>query len=546
MSRNRNVKIKSESDHASILNVDHDSDDSMDQPDAAGSNNAINIDRYDGSNNNSSSSNKNDNDDDDNDGDEIVREFPVFMSPELSKQIQLIQYPLQKNIHPSPPEAARVKPRHCMMEIDFDTPSNIQMNGLYAMVSRTFTSHTVPVNTHMALGKMMVSGDDDEVGLHLVPLSRITQMRPSFSHVDEAVASASATTDDELKRQLRADTAEGGSGRNSISFQKKESEQQALRRKTSYGFKKISEDSEGWHSLEVYDKKSLQATLIMDKVACPLVHQNRNLFDAKTLIEKSTLSIPTTKKNDSRGEREALNAKYLNTLNYLPPREHFGTNSGDDRSKDISASSGGDDDDDDDDDDEKKLTRIVTKLVRVMAQGRPIPFSLLREQFSTNDVSDQILFVALGHCAVLVRGNFCLNSKLLKYTPAMTQARTFLLCLFQYMGTIHRERLLRVFVNAEITHPDDNNNDDNDGHDVVTPEVIEFLLEQVGKLTKEGWVLKIADDVKFAQLNPQTAMVHLQYWVKQIELFTPMLLRYRSNPINTGDDDDLATAMDHS
>jgi len=525
MSRNKNTKIKSESE-VSILDVD-DSDDSIDQPDAAGSNNAIGGD--DG--NNSSSIN------DDDDDDEIVREFPVFMSPELSKQIQLIQYPLQKNIHPSPPEAARVKPRHCMMEIDFDTPSNIQMNGLYAMVSRTFTSHTVPVNTHMAMGKMMVSGEDDELGLHLVPLSRITQMRPSFSHVDEAVASASATTDEELKRQLRADTSDG-TGRNSISFQKKESEQQALRRKTSYGFKKISEDSEGWHSLEVYDKKSLQATLIMDKVACPLVHQNRNLFDAKTLIEKSTLSIPTTKKNDSRGEREALNAKYLNTLNYLPPREHFGTNSENDSSEDISSSGGGDGDGE-----EKKLTRIVTKLVRVMAQGRPIPFSLLREQFSIGDVSDKTLFVALGNCAVLVRGNFCLNSKLLKYTPAMTQARTFLLCLFQYMGTVHRERLLLVFENAAITHPDNDNNDDDDGHDVVTPEVIEFLLEQVGKLTKEGWVLKVDDDVKFVQKNPQTAMVHLQYWVKQIELFKPMLLRYRSNPIT---DDDVVMAMDHS
>ena len=106
MSRNRNVQIKSESDHVSILNVDDDNDDSMDRPDAAGSNNAININRYDGSNNNSRRSNKNDDDDNDNDDDEIVREFPVFMSPEFLKQIQLIQYPLQMNIHPSPPEAA--------------------------------------------------------------------------------------------------------------------------------------------------------------------------------------------------------------------------------------------------------------------------------------------------------------------------------------------------------------------------------------------------------------------------------------------------------
>jgi hypothetical protein len=161
---------------------------------------------------------------------------------------------------------------------------------------------------------------------------------------------------------------------------------------------------------------------------------------------------------------------------------------------------------------------------------------LLRAQFSTDDVTDETLFVALGSCATLVRGNFCLNSKLLSYPPAMAQARTFLLCLFQSMRVVHRERLMRVFVAAETTHPDNNNN--NDGDDVVTTEVIGFLLEQVGKKSKEGWVLKVDDDLTFAEKNPQTTVTHLQYWAKQIELFTPMLLRYRSNPFTYGDDDD--------
>ncbi|MGK3761318.1 MAG: DNA-directed RNA polymerase-3 subunit RPC5 [Bacillariaceae sp.] len=535
----RRTKIKSEPEV--VMDLD-DSDDNIDKPIAVTSNNVIGVLDDDDSN---SSSNNNDNEIDDDD--EIVREIPVFLSPELSKQIQLIQYPLQKHAHPSPPEAARVKPRHCMMEIDFDTPTNIQRNGLYTMASRTFTSHTIPVSTHMALGKMMVSGGGDDndpkqLGLHLVPLSRMTQMRPSFSHVDEAVASASATTDEELKRlsQLQSDPS-GGTGRKSISFQKKESERQALARKSSYGFKKASEDSEGWHSLEVYDEKTLQANLIMNKVACPLTHQSRNLFDAKTLEKESGQTIQTTatitsnnNNNDSDGGREAMNAKYLNTLNYLPPREDFenNNNNGNDTTSISAAATAAANDDDE----QKQLTRIVTKLVRLMHQGRPIPYSLLRAQFSTDDVTDETLFVALGSCATLVRGNFCLNSKLLSYPPAMAQARTFLLCLFQSMRVVHRERLMRVFVAAETTHPDNNNN--NDGDDVVTTEVIGFLLEQVGKKSKEGWVLKVDDDLTFAEKNPQTTVTHLQYWAKQIELFTPMLLRYRSNPFTYGDDDD--------
>jgi DNA-directed RNA polymerase-3 subunit RPC5 len=530
-------RAKIKSDPEVVMDLD-DSDDNIDPPIAVTSNNVIGV--LNGDDSNSSS---NDNDDEIDDDDEIVREIPVFLSPELSKQIQLIQYPLQKHAHPSPPEAARVKPRHCMMEIDFDTPSNIQRNGLYAMASRTFTSHTIPVSTHMALGKMMVSGGGDDndpkqLGLHLVPLSRMTQMRPSFSHVDEAVASASATTDEELKRlsQLQSDPSDG-TGRKSISFQKKESERQALARKSSYGFKKASEDSEGWYSLEVYDEKTLQANLIMGKVACPLTYQSRNLFDAQTLEKESGQKIQTTatitsNNNDLDGGREAMNAKYLNTLNYLPPREDFenNNNNGNDTTSSGAA---------DDDDEQKQLAKIVTKLVRLMHQGRPIPFSLLRAQFSTDDITDETLFAALGSCATLVRGNFCLNSKLLSYPPAMAQARTFILCLFQSMKVVHRERLMRVFVTPEITHPDNNNN--NDGDDVVTTEVIGFILEQVGKQSKEGWVMKVDDDLTFAEKNPQTTVTHLQYWAKQIELFTPMLLRYRSNPYS---DDD--TVMDDS
>lgn len=486
----------------------------------------------------SDDSNNNDDIDDD---DEIVREIPVFLSPELGQQIQLIQYPLQQraNYSPAAPEAVRVKPRHCMVEMDLPTPSNIQFNGMYHMPSRTFSSQTVPVSTHMALGKMMMGAgandnDPKQLGLHLVPLSRMTQMRPSFSHVDEAAASATATTEEELKRQQQSSA--GGvdpvTGRKSISFQKKESERQELARKSSYSYKKACEDAEGWHSLEVYDEASLQAQLVMSKVACPVEHQSRNLLDAGTLEKESNAASSTGSRSNIPGN--TLNATYLNTLNYLPPREDFG---GEPAIKPYVSPTGGDDGDDDDE--QGKLTWIVTKLVQLMRQGRPIPFSLLRAEFTSTQVSDSTLFVALGSCAVIVRGNWCLNSKLLSYSPAMTQARTFLLCLFQSMRVVHRERLMRVFDAGNTgdnkkKHPDQEIIIADD--DKVTAEVIEFLLEQVGEKRKEGWVLKVDDDVKFSETNPQTAVVHLQYWANQIELFRPMLQRYRAY-YNTNDDE---------
>ena len=449
------------------------------------------------------------------DDDEIVREIPVFLSPELSSRIQLVQYPLQQNqLHPNGPSAVRVKPRHCMMEIEYPTPGNIQYNGMYHMPSRTFSSQTIPVSTHMALGKMVEVKTDGKktMGLHLVPLSRMTQMRPSFSHIDEAAEASAATTEDELKQQQEPHNK---GERKSITFRKKESERQELARKSSYGYKKASEDAEGWHSLEVYDEASLQANLVMNKVACPVDHQSNNLLDVEGL-EKSNYKSANNKKI----EGTSLNAAYLNTLNYLPPRE------------DSSTPAMGKIDSAGDKQGEDNLTLVVTKLVKVMRLGMPIPYSLLRTEFPKptargGGISDNTLFVALGSCAVLVRGNWCLNSKFLSYPKAMTQARTFLLCLFQSMGVVHRERLMKVFEedNVEKTCPEDDAMDD----DRVNSEVIEMLLEQLGEKTSEGWVLKVADDHRFAEEHPQTTLVHLQYWAKQIELFRPMIEKYRSD-----------------
>lgn len=502
----RQPKIKTEKE---VVMVDDDSDHAMPESDVVTSGNIG--EQQTGS--------------DGNDDDEIVREIPVFLSPALSNQIQLVQFPLQQSkaqIYPDGPGAVRVKPRHCMMEIDFATPGNIQYNGLYHIPSRTFSSQTIPVSTHMALGKMMeVKGANGNktMGLHLVPLSKMTQMRPSFSHIDAAAEASAATTDDELKQQQESN--KNPSERKSITFRKKESERQELARKSSYGYKKASEDAEGWHSLEVYDQASLQANLVMDKVECPEEYQTNNLLDVDGL-EKSNLASDSSNK---KIQGTTLNAAYLNTLNYLPPREDTAEQSMEklDLSKDNGNTAG----------DEDNLSLLVAKLVKLMRLGMPIPYSLLRAEFPMpsakgGGISDTTLCVALGSCAVLVRGNWCLNSKLLSYPRAMTQARTFLLCLFQSMRVVHRERLMKVFDDNGMIKTSPEDDDDEKHKDRVTAEVIEMLLEQLGEKTSEGWVLKVADDLRFTEEHPQTTLVHLQYWAKQIELFRPMFEKYRS------------------
>jgi hypothetical protein len=204
-----------------------------------------------------------------------------------------------------------------------------------------------------------------------------------------------------------------------------------------------------------------------------------------------------------------------------------------------------------------KMSTIVADLVRLLQSGSPIPFSLIRCQFSTTILSDQTLLTALASCAVLVRGNFCLASKLIGgMSPSMAQARTFLLFLFQSMGVVHRPRLEHVFATTTETTMStmvgsgSNSTSTstttttrmNGGSTIpssmtgtkVTPAVLEFLLHQVGKQSDHhhggngGWILKVDDDIGFMEQYPQTVLLHVQYWATLMEdHFQPWLQRYR-------------------
>ena len=87
---------------------------------------------------------------------------------------------------------------------------------------------------------------------------------------------------------------------------------------------------------------------------------------------------------------------------------------------------------------------------------------------------------------------------------------------------------MKVFEDNGMIKTSPEDDDEEKNNDRVTVEVIEMLLEQLGEKTSEGWVLKVADDLRFVEEHPQTTLVHLQYWAKQIELFRPMFEKYRS------------------
>jgi DNA-directed RNA polymerase-3 subunit RPC5 len=478
-----------------------------------------------------------------NEDDEIVREIDVFLSPELSKHLHLMQFPLQQQ-HPSnqvkqgpqpsrrdKPQAARIKPHHCMVELDYSTrPGNgdddsdeeamqhQDYNGQFFMSTRTFSSQTIPLSTHMAMGKLVTDGSAAS-GLHLIPLTRITQMRPNFHHVNEATLQLSSTADDDNDLSLNPLPLDGaGTTRRPLTFQKKESERAAMARKSSYAYKKASEESEIWIPLEVHAERTLESERTLEKLACTTPDQNlllpipRNNSNAVTETQAGELAavpsnpeVTNTVVNPPASAFSSLSS-YVQSLNYLPQsqnREKVGLK------HDAPIGVAGDRQQQQD-----VMSTLVGKMVELMHQGWPIPYSVLRDRFDTSVHSDDVLLQSLGGCAFLVRGNFILQSRLLPLPAAVGQARTFILFLFQSLGVVHRARVEHVY----------------HGDDQVTSEVIFMLLEQVGITSEVGWKLKVDDDPTLETKYPGIAQLHLEFWRKQVRRFEPLFERYRQLP----------------
>eukprot|EP00529_Nitzschia_sp_RCC80_P000930 CAMPEP_0113444340 /NCGR_PEP_ID=MMETSP0014_2-20120614/2616_1 /TAXON_ID=2857 /ORGANISM="Nitzschia sp." /LENGTH=545 /DNA_ID=CAMNT_0000335349 /DNA_START=74 /DNA_END=1711 /DNA_ORIENTATION=+ /assembly_acc=CAM_ASM_000159 len=490
-------------------------------------------------------------DNDDDGSDHVVQEIPVYLSPELSQRLHLIQYPLQVSSRTSsqsapssssaqPPNSARIKPRHCQLEVEFPLPNDGTMNdqGLYAMENRTFESHTIPVSTHLALGMLLPvtstsasSGTNNNntpnpLALHLVPLSRITQLRPSFGHVDQE-ENIEEATDGAVAELINDESA-----RKPIAITKKESERAVLARRSSYAFRKSSIESEPWQNLEVHNVQSDQATGIIEtQIACPQDQQMVSLSSSSAAASASMNSA----------------SRYVRSLNYMPKEAPPSMQanaltplSANNNTDHTTAKTTSDDDHISSDD----PAVIVRRLVRLLHQGWPTPYSILRSHFP-EEMTDDSLFVALGSCAVLVQGNFCLSSKLMPFSSTeLSYARSFMLFLFQTLRVVHRQRLEHVFsspiVAANATSRPKNGGKKTDSSDdkkisTLSPEAIHMLLEQVGRPSRnaqgtgQGWVLKVDEDTTFSERYPEASIVHNQYWELQANYFEPLLQRYRED-----------------
>lgn len=397
------------------------------------------------------------------DGDTVVRELDVYLSNELAENLHLIQFPLQQaGASQMPVFNARRKPRHNILQIDTMMPTlrgriyKPQEQSFQFMTTRTFQSQTIPVETHLCIGKIREE-EGGKYAMHLVPVQHISQMRPTMSHIyGDTVSDDAKKGDDDA---MDTEEKESSGTPKPLVYQRKESERAAMARKSSYAYKKESEASEEWESLEVVEEDSEQS------------QETLGILFGRQRMSRPHLKPPPVRMTP-RGTRAQVD--YVESLNYMPP------SSCDTLTIHVVP------------DDQKTVVARLTVLLR---QGLPIPYSLLRAQLPEEVTEDQ-LFSALSVCAVMVRGNFCLHSRFVSLPRELQRARTFMLSLLQVEGLIRRQSLEQVYKDDPL----------------VSSDKLHVLLKLIAKQIPKGWVLRVDDDVDLIDNHPQQVALHQRFW----------------------------------
>jgi RPC5 protein len=491
--------------------------------------------------------------------DPVVREIDVFLSPEFNTQLHLLQYPLQPvggganaALRPAP-VAARLKPLHHLLELDYHVDHGGE-NIVPEKQRRTFVSQTIPIQTHLCLGRFLphpsasvvkvnkedlVDSDDDAMkldavhsgaALYLIPLQHLQQMRPSFDHVDASVpvsgrrrSSVGSTVSQPPENTEDADQ------RRPILYQRKETDRAWHTRKNSYAYYRSSVDSEPYTELRIVQGP---------ETAARRVHES---------VRDDPILSPMT------------NSDYIRSLDYYQQPLGSSLNypiqvRGDESTGAVDI-----------------VASLIPRVTRRLLRGTPVPYTILRNLFVTSSnedgitVTDADLWSALAVCAVLVRGNLVLRSALvpsalvidlsqqqartgdnlrvdqwddfhqtscdpvasfpdpLVWTDVQRRARTFLLLLFEMNGTVDRRKLAHSYSSRH-----------------VSPQCWHQMLCTLGRFERASqkssagmrgsWRLKIDDDPTVTSQFPDEYALHQAYWGRQKKRYASRLKKYHNAP----------------
>ncbi|KAI8978124.1 DNA-directed RNA polymerase III subunit Rpc5 [Pilobolus umbonatus] len=258
----------------------------------------------------------------DHDDDEVLAEYPVYLTNQLSKHLYVFQYPMRSLpfSNKTGPSAARLKPHAKMVELDvpIDTRSthySTERGEDFAMGlndqtiktaydkrmeeveeermgfnrqqkkkeeelldKMTMTSVEIPNQTQYVVGVIR----DGE--LHLTPVNTTIQLRPGFKYIDkidEKWKAANKRIQDVEKQEEKKKVAEKAEAQ-AVQVSVKNAEREGNVRRNLYSMSVRNADEEPWLPISYYDQHSLTAEKVSDK----LYASNKEPLVSKTTISE--------------------------------------------------------------------------------------------------------------------------------------------------------------------------------------------------------------------------------------------------------------------
>ena len=579
-------------------------------------------------NNSSSNDNHQGEEKEDDDDDVVVQEIGVFLSTlempddqnvaissnsvtnSTNHRTYLMQYPGHWNHHQRRddsmecPVSVRIKPRHNILEAEHDTnhhhrsSNNNDSNdhdASFTTNTRTYESQTIPMNTHLCLGKYVTktcpknnNGDDDDdsspttttttTELHLIPITHVTQMRPSFQHFRASTEMMEDTTvsDDPTNNNntTTTTTANNNNAPTTIAYQRKESDRAYQVRQSSFAHYLANLESEPFTPLHVTgaiqeDTPGRMTTTTTNQSLFASYHreqyrQSLNYLRPTTTTTSTTTTpsqtpvlVPPTKNDTHSQQQQQRNTKRILTTILPILQESNGPvpfsilqlavqNS---RTLDPSLThtdhSNNDDDDDDENDDTTCLWSILN-TVAVLVRGNwyihskfmtilPHPSILSRDRKQQSAaLKGPILSVSSSnnnnHTAPVILVGSQANHQQQMYKVQQQRIRTFGLLLLHLYGKIDKARFLRAYRQRTTAETDREDNF-----------IGTVILQQLARPVRAGyWVGRIIMDDDSSGIDDGAAATpedvvarHNHYWQSMRQRFQKELQFYDDTHVGT-------------
>lgn len=423
--------------------------------------------------------------------DELIAEVDVFLSqPPTHRELYILEYPSRSATGPAvgrdrAVEGVRVRREYKRVEVklsvyprdDVTGSSDLSFevgndrpygNERHSEDSQRFLSSPAAPPTANFTSAMYVPPEGLHEGngsLVLVPLQKITTMRPSFAYLDEvdaelqrqkALAKAErekekGTLDSAAVADEGGDAGSGDEVRVDITFTKRETERAAERRQRSYAHLAKLESEDPWVELDFVDhtnpqipasRKALFSTIATEGLPSDPPNGTQPVVDTVVKAEDGVAgtSASAAGANKAGGKVHGLEddaaASYIDRLYMHAP----GVNPLSEPSRQVGVLGGHFDSLR-----ALKAERPEGAVAKLLSSARVARFALLRECVEAS-VDDDTLLEIIRRCAFLIRGcwvNSAPKTKSRKFSgsrtpPRLPASRTLILDMFR------RKQVVRV------------------------------------------------------------------------------------------------------